>query len=75
MGMFNSIYADLLCPDKQEIGKDTEIQINMTIGSVRTTFVELAQNIQKTTRAVHILKLMTKKGIMFLLELKKPGSD
>ncbi|MEW6618715.1 MAG: hypothetical protein AB1422_05125 [bacterium] len=25
--MFNSIYADLLCPDKQEISKDTEIQI------------------------------------------------
>lgn len=27
MGMFNSIYADLLCPVKDEIGKDTEIQI------------------------------------------------
>ena len=27
MGMFNSIYADLLCPVKQEISRDTEIQI------------------------------------------------
>lgn len=27
MGMFNSIYADLLCPDKNKISKDTEIQI------------------------------------------------
>ncbi len=27
MGMFNSIYADLRCPEKQEIGKDAEIQI------------------------------------------------
>ncbi len=27
MGMFNSIYADLFCPEKQEASKDTEIQI------------------------------------------------
>lgn len=27
MGMFNSIYADLLCPDKNKISKNTEIQI------------------------------------------------
>ena len=27
MGMFNSIYADLLCPEKQEVSEDTEIQI------------------------------------------------
>ncbi len=27
MGMFNSIYADLLCPIKKEISKDIEIQI------------------------------------------------
>ncbi len=27
MGMFNSIYADLLCPIKKELSKDTEIQI------------------------------------------------
>jgi hypothetical protein len=27
MGMFNSIFADLLCPVKQAISKDTEIQI------------------------------------------------
>ncbi|MFH1288963.1 MAG: hypothetical protein ABII25_09770 [bacterium] len=27
MGMFNSIYADLLCPDKRKISKDVEIQI------------------------------------------------
>ncbi len=27
MGMFNSIYADLRCPLKKEIAKDTEIQI------------------------------------------------
>ena len=27
MGMFNSVYTDLLCPDKQDISKDTEIQI------------------------------------------------
>jgi hypothetical protein len=27
MGMFNSIYADLLCPEQQEISRDTEIQI------------------------------------------------
>ncbi len=27
MGMFNSIYADLMCPEKQEIGRETEIQI------------------------------------------------
>ncbi|MCP4398508.1 MAG: hypothetical protein GY801_14580 [bacterium] len=27
MSMFNSIYADLLCPEKQEISEDTEIQI------------------------------------------------
>ncbi len=27
MGMFNSIYADLLCPVEKKISKDTEIQI------------------------------------------------
>jgi len=27
MGMFNSIYADLRCPEKQEISRDTEIQM------------------------------------------------
>ena len=27
MGMFNSIYADLLCPKAEDISKDTEIQI------------------------------------------------
>ena len=27
MGMFNSIYADLLCPVGKKISKDTEIQI------------------------------------------------
>lgn len=27
MGMFNSIYGDLRCPVKQEISRDTEIQI------------------------------------------------
>ena len=27
MGMFNSIYADLRCPTKQEVGSDIEIQI------------------------------------------------
>ena len=27
MGMFNSIYADLLCPVKKEVSKNTEIQI------------------------------------------------
>lgn len=27
MGMFNSIYADLLCPIKKELSKNTEIQI------------------------------------------------
>ena len=27
MGMFNSIYADLLCPVRNEISEDTEIQI------------------------------------------------
>jgi len=27
MGMFNSIYADLLCPEKKEVSKETEIQI------------------------------------------------
>ena len=27
MGMFNSIYADLRCPKKQGISRDTEIQI------------------------------------------------
>ena len=26
MGMFNSIFADLMCPAKKEISKDTEIQ-------------------------------------------------
>ena len=27
MGMFNSIYADILCPVKKEISKNTEVQI------------------------------------------------
>lgn len=27
MGMFNSIYADLLCPQKEQIAKNAEIQI------------------------------------------------
>ena len=27
MGMFNSIYADILCPTKKELSKNTQIQI------------------------------------------------
>jgi hypothetical protein len=27
MGMFNSIYADILCPVENRISKNTEIQI------------------------------------------------
>ena len=35
MGMFNSIYADILCPDKNEISKNTEIQIKWQIREAR----------------------------------------
>ncbi len=34
--MFNSIYADLLCPEKKEIGKDSEIQIKWQKHEART---------------------------------------
>ena len=36
MGMFNSIYADLLCPEKKEISKDSEIQIKWQKHEART---------------------------------------
>lgn len=36
MGMFNSIHADILCPIKNEISKDTEIQIKWQKHSSRT---------------------------------------
>lgn len=39
MGMFNSIYADLLCFDKNEISKDTEIQIKWQKYEARTLAV------------------------------------
>lgn len=35
MGMFNSIHADLVCPVKGEIGRDTEIQIKWQKPNVR----------------------------------------
>jgi len=35
MGMFNSIYADLLCPKKKKISKDTEIQIKWQTAEYR----------------------------------------
>jgi hypothetical protein len=39
MGMFNSIYADLLCPDKRETIKDSEIQIKWQKHEARTLAV------------------------------------
>mgnify|MGYP003564880267 CR=1 FL=1 len=36
MGMFNSIFADLLCPTMNEISKNTEIQIKWQIYRVRS---------------------------------------
>lgn len=36
MGMFNSIYADLFCPVKGQIGRDTEIQIKWQKPEART---------------------------------------
>ena len=36
MGMFNSIYADILCPIKNEISGNTEIQIKWQERSNRT---------------------------------------
>ncbi|ODS31809.1 MAG: hypothetical protein SCARUB_03057 [Candidatus Scalindua rubra] len=36
MGMFNSIYADLLCPTMKKLSKDTEIQIKWQDYRVRT---------------------------------------
>lgn len=35
MGMFNSIYADLLCPTKKKFSKNTEIQIKWQDYQVR----------------------------------------
>ncbi len=35
MGMFNSIYADLLCPVKGEVTKDAEIQIKWQVQEAR----------------------------------------
>ena len=35
MGMFNSIYADILCPDRNVISKNTEIQIKWQIREAR----------------------------------------
>ena len=35
MGMFNSIFADLRCPTKQEVGSSTEIQIKWQVPESR----------------------------------------
>jgi len=35
MGMFNSIFADLRCPIKQEVGSATEIQIKWQVADAR----------------------------------------
>jgi hypothetical protein len=35
MGMFNSIIADLCCPTRQEVARDTEIQIKWQIHEAR----------------------------------------
>lgn len=39
MGMFNSIYADMLCPNKKQISKETEIQIKWQKREARTLAV------------------------------------
>ena len=39
MGMFNSIFVDLRCPTKQEVGSDTEIQIKWQIREARALTV------------------------------------
>ena len=35
MGLFNSIFADLFCPTKKEVSKNTEIQIKWQDHKVR----------------------------------------
>ena len=35
MGMFNSIFADLMCPVKKKISKDTEIQFKWQVYEAR----------------------------------------
>jgi len=39
MGMFNSIVADLRCPTKQDVGRDTEIQIKWQVREARALTV------------------------------------
>jgi hypothetical protein len=39
MGMFNSIYADLPCPTRQKISRNTEIQIKWQVREARTLAV------------------------------------
>jgi hypothetical protein len=36
MGMFNTILADLMCPTKREIARDSEIQIKWQVAPFRT---------------------------------------
>src|SRR5438045_2849885 len=51
MGMFNSIYADLLCPLKKKNGKNTEIQIKWQEYSARVLahyrVGDILENIEK----------------------------
>ena len=50
MGMFNSIYVDILCPKKKEISKNTEIQIKWQKREARVLDVyhvgDLLENIE-----------------------------
>ena len=70
MGMFNSIYADLLCPVKNEIGQDTEIQIkwqkhearNLSHYHLKDTLEDLEEEFNNTwIRTDYICEVCSKK--------------
>ena len=71
MGMFNSVYADLLCPVKNEIGKDTEIQIkwqkhearNLSIYHLHDTLEDLEDEFNNAwIRTDYICEVCSKKA-------------
>jgi len=80
MGMFNTILADLMCPTKREIARDSEIQIKWQEASFRTLDVyhkgDVLEHIEKEfdnnwIRTDYICKVCSiyttgKKGIKFI---------
>ncbi len=44
MGMFNTILSDLMCPKREEIARDTEIQCKWQAWGFRVVYLNAADN-------------------------------